>query len=574
MTTPITGERRTLVSHTRAPQVAAVLTLSALVATGQAGAVQAQTTTTSPSSTSSAPTSTTPLTSTVEVSTSSPQSSAVELPEGEGCPLVQLVAINGTTEASNNDYTDADTGWMARVVGPAVKAANGDGTDRMTRTYVPYPASFGGLVPAEDNASYAESVTTGIENGTKLIAETVERCPETKIFISGYSQGAQVASAIARDIGAGEGPVAPDQFAGASLMSDPTRAQDAPVFQSGAGETSPGAVPGTEGTAVSSISLGDGAPTPEGRGISPNTAAPDFGAVSDRVASFCVPGDLACDTPAGSDLFQVVANVAGQSEGSDPVQALANVAQIAGQSVLFTAAETITEDVNYSEASGFTIAPARQGNTTLSRMARYSDPTVEQGPDDQTALLVEAGTKLAGMALGASITVAKKTLTPENIAQVALAGAANPKAGIAALVAKLAVAASEVITPATVNSGLQRVAGEIEHTITDTTGLVDLATQTETWNTIDAHGMYDRTPFAASGQSPASLTQQWAVAAASDLAVARGMEPVSEIDPSGGTNRMEMVRSGAAEDQLDQLAAKSQTADSSALSEALASVTA
>lgn len=576
MTAPTHGERRTPVTLKRATQTVAVLTLSSVVATVQAGAGLAQTTTTAQSSTApSSSTSSTPLTSTVEVSTSTTSTSEVELPESGECPLVQLVAINGTTESSKNEYVDADTGWMARVVSPAVRAANADGTDRMTRTYVPYPASFGGFVPSEDQASYAESVTTGIENGKKLIAETVERCPETKIFISGYSQGAQVASALARDIGSGEGPVDPEQLAGAALMSDPTRAQDAPVFQSGSDQSTPGTVPGTEGTAVSSISLGGSAPTPEGRGISPNTSAPDFGAVADRVASFCVPGDLACDTPPGSDLFQVVANIAGQSEaGSDPVQALTNVAQVAGQSVLFTAAETIAEDVEYTETSGFTIAPASQGNTTLSRMARYSDPTRSENQNDPTALLVEAGTKLAGMALGASITVAKKTLTPENIAQIALAGATAPQAGAAALVAKLAVAASEVITPATVNSGLRRVAGEIEQTVTGTTGLVDIATQTETWNAIDAHGMYDRTPFTASGQSPASLTQQWAVAAASDIAVARGLEPISQPDPTTGSDRMELVRSGASEDQLEQLATRAQTADRTGLSEALASVTA
>ncbi|MCT1639878.1 cutinase family protein [Dietzia cinnamea] len=497
------------------------------------------------------------------------------LPEGDECPLVQLVAINGTTESTRNSKTDADTGWMARVVSPTVRAANADGQARMSRTYVPYPASFGGFVPSEDQSSYAESVTVGIENGRKLIAETIERCPETKIFVSGYSQGAQVASALAREIGAGSGPVTPEQFAGAALMSDPTRAQGAPIFQEGSSRTTPGTVPGTEGAAVAAINVGEGAPRPEGRGISPNTSAPDFGAVADRVASFCVPGDLACDTPPDSDLFQVVANIAGQSEtGGDPIRALVNVATVAGQSVLFTAAETIAEDVEYSDGSGFTIAPASRGNTTLSRMARYSDPTQVQNPTDPTALLVEAGTKLAGMALGASITVAKKTLTPENIAQIAVAGAASPAAAATVLVGQLAVAASEVITPATVDSGLQRVIGEIEHTVSDTTGLVDLATQTQTWNAIDAHGMYDRTPFTASGQSPAAITQQWALAAANDLAVARGMEPVSEISHSTNADRMALIRSGAGNDQLSKLPATSQTADIAGLSEALASVTA
>lgn len=553
-----------------AARFASVVTLTSLVAVTQVAGVQAQTTGVTPTKTTNSP-----LTSTVSVPTSTSGQSQVKLPEGDECPLVQLVAVNGTTESSKNSETDADTGWMARVVSPAVRAANADGEPRMSRTYVPYPASFGGFVPSEDQSSYAESVTVGIENGKELIAQTVERCPETKIFVSGYSQGAQVASAIARDIGAGVGPVDPEQFAGAALMSDPTRALGAPIFQEGASRTSPGAVPGTDGTAVTAVSVGADAPIPEGRGISPNTASPDFGAVADRVASFCVPGDLACDTPPNSDVFQVVANIAGQSEtGSDPIQALMNVAQVAGQAVLFTAAETVAEDIDYSEGSGFTIAQASRGNTTLSRMARYSDPTQAQDPADQTALLVEAGSKLAGMALGASITVAKQILTPENIAQIALAGAATPAAGAAVLAGQLAVSASEVITPATINSGLRRVVGEIEHTVADTTGLVDLATETQTWNTINAHGMYDRMPFTSAGQSPAALTQQWALAVANDLAVARGLEPVKSSASTDGSDRMEMIRAGTSDEQLAQLAASSQTADSTGLSEALASVTA
>ncbi|MDI6872229.1 MAG: cutinase family protein [Bacillota bacterium] len=539
----------------KASKLGAVVTLSTVMVASQAVSVGAQTTSSSRSS--STPT------------------SSVALPEGQECPLVQLVAVNGTTESSKNSETDADTGWMARVVRPVVRAANADGEDRIARTYVPYPASFGGFVPSEDQSSYAKSVTVGIDNGKKLIAETVERCPETKIFVAGYSQGAQVASAIARDIGAGNGPVEPDQFAGAALMSDPTRAMGAPVFQGGASRSTPGAVPGTEGTSVAAVGVAAGAPVPEGRGISPNTAAADFGAVADRVASFCVPGDLACDTPTDSDLFQVVANIAGQSEtGGDPVQALLNVATVTGQSVLFTAAETISEDISYSDGTGFTIAQASRGNTTLARMARYSDPTRAQNPADQTAMLIEAGTKLAGMALGASITVAKKTLTLENIAQIALAGAANPAAGAAVLVGQLAVNATDVVTPATVDSGLRRVAGEIEHTVTDTAGLVDMATKTQTWNTIDSHGAYDRIPFSASGQSPAALTQQWVLAAANDLAAAKSMEPISQPLASSGSDRMAMIRSGAGEDQLSQLGASAQKADTSALSEALASVTA
>ena len=507
-----------------------------------------------------------------ETTSSAAQTSSVQLPEDHACALVQVIAVNGTTEATKNSDPDADTGWLSRIVRPVVRTANADGEDRIARAYVPYPASFGGLVPSEDQSSYANSVRAGIENGKALIAETVERCPDTMLFLAGYSQGAQVASALARDIGAGNGPVPPEKFAGAALMSDPTRGMGAPVFQAGTSQSTPGSVPGTDGQSVSSVNVAATAPIAEGRGISPNTAAADFGAVADRVASFCVTGDLACDTPPDSDLFQVVANVAGQAESAgDPVGALLDVAQIAGQSVLFTAAETVTEDVQYNEGSGFTIAPASRGNTTLSRMARYTDPTRAQDPDQQTKMLIEAGNKLAGMALGASITVAKEILTPESLGQIALAGAVSPAAGASVLAGQLAVHATDVVTPVTISSGMRRVVSELEHTVTDTAGLVDMATTTGAWKAIDAHGGYDKVPFSTSGQSPAALTQQWILAAANDVAVANGLEPVSM--PETSSTRRDQIRSGSAEGQLSQWATSIEKADSSVLSEALASVT-
>lgn len=546
-------------------RIGALVTVSSVVAILNAGVAQAQT------STSSTTETTTPLSSSTTAPT--PSSSTVDLPDEDECALVQFVAVNGTTDSSKNSHADADTGWMARIVQPAVRAANADGETRMSRTYVPYPASFGGYLSTQDQASYAESVTTGVENGTNLIAETVAKCPDTKVFLAGYSQGAQVASAIARSIGAGEGPIDPEQLVGAALMSDPTRAQGAPIFQDSAERTTPAVVPGTDGQAVSAVSADRSAPEPEGRGISPNTAAVDFGAVADRVASFCVSGDLACDTPPGSDVLQVVANVAGQGEGSDPVQALLSTATVAGQSVLFTGAETILEDIEYSDGAGFTIAPATQGNTVLSRMARYSDPTSVKTPENSTEMLVEAGTKLAGMALGASITIAKDVLTPATIAEVALAGSLNPGAAVAVLAGKVALSATDLITPTTVESGIERVIGEIEHTVTDSTGLVDLATETETWKAIDAHGMYDKSPFSTTGQSPAAITQQWVLAAASDLGAAQGMAALSPATSSSDTTRMDQIKSGSDADQITQLAASAQKADSSTLAEALASVT-
>ncbi|MFL0580632.1 cutinase family protein [Dietzia sp. 179-F 9C3 NHS] len=563
-------------------RVVSVSAAASVVALLQAGAVHAQTAVTP----TAAPTPTsTPLTSTVEVPTSTAMTSdqlttSVTLPDSaEGtCPVVTLIAVNGTGEAGRNDSTTADTGWMAQIARPAVQTANADGENRLSRLYVPYPASFGGMTPDQEKETYAESMTVGVENGTKLIEETVKRCPETKIFVSGYSQGAQVASAITRDIGSGTGPVEPDNFAGAALMSDPTRAAGSPVFPGDASRTTPGAVPGTEGTAVSAVDAAGAAPVAPGGGIAPNTAAADFGEVSDRVASFCVPGDLACDTAEDADLLKLVANVAGQSRvepgqlASDPVRALADVATVTGQSVLFTGLETIKEDINFSAEEGFTIAPATRETTTLARMAKYSDPTQRPEPGSELDAVVEAGMHLAGMALGATITVARDVLTPTNIAEILAAGVANPAAGAAVLAGKLALSATQLITPATINSGMRRVATEIEQTIEGNDDLVKLAADVETWQAIGgAHGAYNQTPFSNSGATPATIAKQWSVAAANDVAASRGL-PVTE--GGGGLDsrdRIEQIKAGVPESAVP-VARGTHTADATALQAALEQV--
>jgi|GEM_PF-3388503 len=570
-----------------AQHTVSVVSAAALVAVAQAGTVGAQTSssttpepTTAEVTTSSTASTGTPLTSTVEVPTSTRMttaqaSSAVELPDnGKGCPAVQLVAVNGTGEASKNSSTTSDTGWMAQVAKPATDAANGDGQDRMGRVYVPYPASFGGMTPNDENETYAQSMTVGVENAKKLIEATLAKCPETKIFVSGYSQGAQVASAVTRDIGAGKGPAKPEQLAGAALMSDPTRKPGSPVFPSDPSRTSPGAVPGTDGAHVGRVDAAGAAPVPAGGGVAPNTAAADFGAVADRVASFCVPGDLACDTAPNSDLLKLVANIAGQSKvdpgqlASDPVKALADVATVTGQSVLFTGAQTINEDINFSPEEGFTIAPATRDTTTLARMARNSDPTQQRGMEP----VVQAATKLGGMALGVAITVAKEVLTPMNIAEIMAAGVANPAAGAAVLASKLVPAASKLITPATVDSGMKRVSSEIEQTVKGNEDLVKMATDVQNWQAIGgAHGAYGSTPFSASGQTPAGIAKQWAVAAANDVSVSRG-QSASVKSGTTSMDRIDQIKKGQS-DELNDVPSGVQQADSAALKKALESVT-
>jgi hypothetical protein len=45
-------------------------------------------------------------------------------------------------------------------------------------------------------APYCKSVDQGVANGVKQLTEYAERCPDSKIVVSGYSQGAQVVTDV------------------------------------------------------------------------------------------------------------------------------------------------------------------------------------------------------------------------------------------------------------------------------------------------------------------------------------------------------------------------------------------
>lgn len=73
-----------------------------------------------------------------------------------------------------------------------IKQAGGDSTNSYY-TAVPYPA----ITPSAENLQngmYTESVAIGINETQSLITQYVNNCPDGKVFVLGFSQGAQVVS--------------------------------------------------------------------------------------------------------------------------------------------------------------------------------------------------------------------------------------------------------------------------------------------------------------------------------------------------------------------------------------------
>ncbi len=433
------------------------------------------------------------------------------------CPVLQLLVVPGTTEIDENTSPDTDSGFFSRLTVPAMRDANSGDGPALDRKYVPYPASFGGKPGDRSSVPYAQSVDIGAENTTTMISDIAARCPDSKFFISGYSQGGEAASKVLRAIGAGQGPIPADDLAGGALFSDPTRAEGEDVI-AGGGST-PAPAPGTDGAAVDTVRLAPAvaAAAPAGGGIAPTPKIAGFGAVSDRVASYCTAGDLACDTPVDAPAAKLVASIAGQSsmDTRDPVRILTDVSTAVGRTALMTGASVINDNIDFdSKAGRFEVNSSSE--TVLSKMAKYSDPSATS-TDEMIDEAVGAVTKIAGMAIGAAITVAKDVITPETIGQLATVGLTNPPAALGILATKVLSSAVKLVPPATIDSAVDVAFKEVSNTIDENSGLAQLVTDTSYWNTATKHGSYDSVPVGSKGETPVELTVRWIVALAADL---------------------------------------------------------
>ncbi|WP_227999101.1 cutinase family protein [Nocardia australiensis] len=244
--------------------------------------------------------------------------SAAEVPMN-GCPALHLLGVQGTGESSLGASPTADTGMLGYLLGPVVAAV----PDLVARTYIPYPAGFGGAVGTGGGGdSYADSMGQGVAALTATADRIATDCPATALAVAGYSQGAQVVSEFARAVGAGEGPVPPERVAGIALYSDPDRAPDSPVIPGRPGQLTPDPAPGTSGAAVSGVAITT-APV-SGSGIARGEGG-DYGALTGRVSSICVEGDLSCAAPERVALLRMAAEIAAQADLRDPLAALSSI---------------------------------------------------------------------------------------------------------------------------------------------------------------------------------------------------------------------------------------------------------
>ncbi|MFF0493348.1 cutinase family protein [Nocardia sp. NPDC003482] len=286
-------------------------------------------------------------------------------PAGPGCPVLWVLGVQGTGQSSPDASRTDDTGMLGALLGPVTAAA---GTS-VQHTYIPYAAGFGGVVGAGGGEEpYADSVTDVITDLGVEAQRIVDQCPDTELALVGFSQGAQAVSQVARAIGAGNGPVAPDKVAAVALYANPERRAGGPVLAGRPGQSTPDPAPGTSGAAVSTVHLA--APSASGGGIADDGA--EYGSLTGRVLDVCADGDLACSAPQHAAALRFGALLAAQADLSNPIAATDSL-QAAMSQALGSAWTTVVLDDVVVDADTVDYRPQK---SLSQRLIDAADPRV------------------------------------------------------------------------------------------------------------------------------------------------------------------------------------------------------
>ncbi|WP_225727945.1 MULTISPECIES: cutinase family protein [unclassified Nocardia] len=424
----------------------------------------------------------------------------------QGCPPLYVLGVQGTGQSAPDADLTSDSGLLATILGPLT----GMGHALVARAYVPYAAGFGGAVPGGP-LPYSASVSGGLDKLREMAAEVVRHCPATELGMVGYSQGAHIVSMFAQEVGQGAGVVPADRVAAVALLADPTRGPAAPLFPGAPGSSGPDPAPGTTGANVSGLSVA-AQETASGGGIGPERdIATDFGALTGRVASFCIPGDLSCDAPTGIPLLRMLVNIAGQSEldPADPLAALASIAEVARETAAKTATAVVNQDVLGYSLGTLALAP---GLPLSRRLAEASDP--RETPDVRQAL-----SKIAASAFNSVTLALTGTALPMgDLAEVMTVGATDPLAGLACLAQKILAAAHNPPPRPAAHRLLSEIFDAVGQVIAEGGQLLDPEIWSKYLDTVRRHGAYAVAAFTTGGDPAVRFVTDWFTAVARDLA--------------------------------------------------------
>ena len=419
----------------------------------------------------------------------------------------------------------------------------------VARTYIAFEggregAFIPGVHDAEDgineDSTYSERIESATEQTLETLDEIDKQCPNTKIAIIGHAEGAQAAGNAARAVGNGDS-IDPNKIVGVSLLADPSRGDSQQVGspsgmdtegaqapegqgiatlqpqESAAGETDDTAT-GSNDAASESSSAPQSADTrtaPQAPAM-PSAPGGDYGALTDKTASWCIEGDATCAVVADSPLGQLVSRSDSSIDVQDPQGSLDYVASTLSPAVTLGTVEGLADSLDFGP-NGFTFNRASSPEeTTIGRIATETEKPADLG--ETSGRLLAAGAKLGGMGLAAGVTVAKEAITAENIADVVAAGAVDPGLGAGVAGMKLFDAAvdADLINIDTLATGTQRLFDEAQGAGLDETDLNDAAVSGAITQAIGTRD-YQTTPVNSKGESATQATTGWLINAAADV---------------------------------------------------------
>ncbi|MGB6208040.1 cutinase family protein [Mycobacterium sp.] len=107
----------------------------------------------------------------------------IPVASAEPCPDVEVVFARGTSEAPG-------VGGIGQPFVDSLRSAVGD------KSLDVYPVNYEASSDFSDRLQFAQSVVDGIKDAGSHIEATSANCPNTRIVLGGYSQGAAVAGFV------------------------------------------------------------------------------------------------------------------------------------------------------------------------------------------------------------------------------------------------------------------------------------------------------------------------------------------------------------------------------------------
>ncbi|OBF82350.1 hypothetical protein A9X06_19370 [Mycobacterium sp. 852002-51759_SCH5129042] len=425
------------------------------------------------------------------------------------CPALYVLGVQGAGENAMGSDSTIDSGALGEIVRPLV---TGEATGRIDRGYVEFDAVTTGTDNEHAQAQYENALDASTATLNRLATDFLARCPASQLAVAGYREGAAVAAQFARRTGAGTGAVPAERVAGVALLSDPSRQVGAAPVPGRPGQARPDPAAGTTGDAVGRVAPLSTTVPARGGGIA-GPAAGDFGALAGRVVSLCTPGDLSCDTSNEVPIQQVVTNIASSAEDArgDPLRALASVTQALAFTAINSATAVVNNDIQGNSLASLSYQP---GKSISQRLAEASDPRT---PIDVPAAL-HAVLRVGTIGLNAVVTVARQVITPQNIAEIAAAGLADPAAALLVLGQKLLGALPALVPPTTVVRLVGQAFDAVIQNITDNTQLINTTTTVKYSDELDQRASYTTDTVSTDGATATRFVSDWLAAAAADIA--------------------------------------------------------